>query len=111
MHTSPQAWLRLAPHILGGLVCLFLSLFALDSTGALDALMHLAPVGLLLAILAAGWRWPWLGAAGFLGLAAAYAVTAWQQPSWVAAISGPLVVVGVLFIVSGRLRRSRSTPA
>jgi hypothetical protein len=100
------AWLRRAPHVLGFLVCLFLALFALDSTGVVDALMHLTPVALLLAILAAGWRWPWLGAAGFLGVAVAYAIAAWQHPSWVAVISGPLAVVGVLFVLSGTRRRS-----
>lgn len=111
MRTRSHPWLRWTPLILGTLVCLFLSLFAADSTGLVDALMHLAPVAALGAILAVGWRWPWLGAAGFIGAAAVYAVAAWQHPSWIAVISGPLAAVGVLFLASWRLHRPTSAPA
>lgn len=100
MSTRSQAWLRWSPRILGCVVCLYLGLFALDATGVRDAMTHLAPAALVLAVVAVGWRWPALGGAGFIAIAAAYALAAWHQPTWVAAISMPLVLVGALFLAS-----------
>jgi hypothetical protein len=97
---------RWAPRVLGGFVCLFFSLFALDATGPVDTLVHLTPVAGLLAVLGIAWRWPGLGGAVFIAVAAAYAVAAWPHPSWVAAIAGPLATVGVLFVASRSRRQS-----
>ena len=105
MHARTVIWLRWAPRVLGVLVCLYLGVFALDATGASDVLIHLVPAGIVGALLAIGWRRPGLGGAGFLVAAAAYAAASWQHPSWMAAIAGPLVVTGVLFVASqGRPR-------
>jgi hypothetical protein len=100
MRTQSAVWLRWTPRVLGILLCHFISLFALDAEGALATAMHLIPVAVLLAILAVAWRWPAVGGAAFLGVAGAYLLAAWQHPSWIAVISAPLSVVGVLFLLS-----------
>jgi CHASE2 domain-containing sensor protein len=102
--------LRWSPRILGILVCLFLSLFALDAFGdgktfvqALpDFARHVAPMLALLAVVGVSWRWEWVGGIVFTGLAAGYAYFARDHVSWIAVIAGPLLVVGVLFLWSWR---------
>jgi glucose-6-phosphate-specific signal transduction histidine kinase len=97
-----------SPRILAVLVCLFLSAFALDAfengksfVQALpDFVIHLAPAVVLLAIVALAWRWEWVGAVAFTGLAAAYAYVARTHVSWIPVIGGPLLIVGVLYSVS-----------
>src|SRR6185503_951461 len=97
-----------SPRILGVLVCLFLGLFALDAfepgRGLREALpdfaVHLVPVAVLLAVVGLSWRWAWAGGVVFTGLAAWYAWFARDHPSWIAVISGPLLVVGILFLWS-----------
>jgi hypothetical protein len=97
-----------APRILGILVCLFLSVFALDAFGGgttfIQALpdfgMHVAPMLILLAIVAVSWRWEWIGGFGFTALAIAYAYFARDHISWIPVIAGPLLIVGVLFLWS-----------
>jgi hypothetical protein len=102
---SLQVWL---PRILAILVCLFLSLFALDAVGASELAVHLAPTLVLLAIVAISWRWEWVGGLVFTALAFVYAYVARDHASWVAVISGPLLIVGVSYLWSwryhGRLR-------
>jgi glucose-6-phosphate-specific signal transduction histidine kinase len=86
---------------------LFLSLFALDAfdgrplAEALpDYLMHLVPAGVVLAAVALGWRYEWIGGVAFAAMAAGYAYWARDHVSWIAVISGPLLVVSVLFLAS-----------
>jgi hypothetical protein len=90
------------------LFAVFISLFALDvfeenagfwqTAGAL--VMHLIPTALIIVILAVSWRWEWVGAVLFCGLGAFYILWAWGKFPLSAyfAISGPLFVVGVLFL-------------
>jgi general stress protein CsbA len=107
-----------APRVLGILLCLFLSLFALDAfsggktfvQGLPDFLIHLTPMLLLLGVVALSWRWEWVGALVFIGLAAAYAYMARHHVIWILGISVPLLLVGVLFLVSCWSRR-RGTDA
>ena len=97
-----------SPRILGILVCVFLSLFALDAFGGgktpiqalADFAIHIAPMLILLAIVGVSWRWEWVGGLVFTGLAAGYAYVARDHASWIFAIAGPLLVVGVLFFWS-----------
>ena len=92
------------------MVCLFLSLFALDAFSegkslvrALpDFAMHLLPALVLLVIVGVSWRWEWVGGIAFTGVALAYAYGARSHPAWILTISGPLLVVGVLFLWSWR---------
>jgi hypothetical protein len=94
------------PRVLGVLVCAFLSLFALDAFSggksfaeALpDFLIHLAPTAVLLVVVGLSWRWEWVGGVVFTGLAVAYAYMARRHLSWIPTISGPLLIVGVLFL-------------
>ena len=100
------ATLRLwAPRVLGVAVCLFLGMFALDAfsggrgfAALPDFVIHLLPSLVLVAVVAASWRHPWIGGIAFLSLAIAYAMAAWSRPHWIIVISGPLAFVGALFL-------------
>lgn len=94
-----------APRILGVAVALFIGLFALDAFGPgkslgralLDFAVHLVPALLLLAIVGASWRRPWIGGFAFVGFALYYAARV-SRMDWILVISGPLLVVGLLFL-------------
>jgi hypothetical protein len=98
-----------SPRVLGVLTGLFIGMFALDAFSAgkpfvqalPDFLVHLIPAVVLLAVVGASFRRPWIGAAAFIGLGVLYATTmARGRLDWMMAISGPLLVVGVLFLWS-----------
>jgi hypothetical protein len=117
MRSRPEVLLLWAPRVLGILTCLFLSLFALDafspgktvSQNIGDFALHVWPIVALLGVVALSWRWEWVGGLVFSVLAVAYAYWARPHTSWVAIISGPLLVVGVLFLLSWtRHRRARA---
>jgi hypothetical protein len=107
-----------SPRVLGILVCVYLGLFALDafSEGKTvqeaipDLAIHVAPALLLLAIVGASWHREWLGAVTFISLAVAYAMIAKKHLNWILTISGPLLVVGTLFLCSWRCREFHRTP-
>ena len=96
------------PRIIGILFAVFLSLFALDVFGedrsfwetALALLIHLIPVYVVVLALVLAWRWAWVGAVVFTALAVLYVILAWGRFHWsaYAVISGPLVLLGVLFL-------------
>jgi hypothetical protein len=105
--------LHWSPRILGIGVALFLGLFALDAfepgrplaRALIDFAMHLSPAAVVIAIVALAWHRPWLGGVSFMVLATAYALTAgfrvgWRV-DWIVAISGPLLIVGVLYLWAG----------
>jgi hypothetical protein len=110
MTTNSAHLLLWAPRVLGILVCIFLSLFALDAfreekpfvQAFLDFLIHLAPAALLLAIVAASWRREWVGGIAFVALAVAYGTIVTNRLDWILVISGPLFIVGMLFLWSWR---------
>jgi len=109
------------PRILCILLAVFVSLFALDVFGEgygfwgtmLALLMHLIPTGVILIVLAISWRWEWVGGILFTALGVLYLAMFWGQFDWSAylAISGPLLLVGVLFLINwlyrARLRTQR----
>jgi hypothetical protein len=97
------------PRIFGILVSLFIGMFALDAFGhgkplteaLADFAIHLSPALVLLALVLASFRWEWVGGVAFIGLAIAYALTMSRgRLDWTLLISGPLMVVGVLFMWS-----------
>jgi hypothetical protein len=109
MNTPSKRLLFWAPRVICITFAIFLGMFALDvfseSYGfwkTVAALMiHLVPVYIVLAVLAIAWRWEWIGAAGFAGLALWYAKGVWRHHSnWVAAIAGPMALIAVLFPVN-----------
>ncbi len=105
-----------APRILTILFAAFLSIFALDVfseqrglwklVGSL--LLHLIPTAVILLFLALAWRRDWLGVLFYTGLGVMYIVTAWGRfpISVYFTISGPLFVMGLLFLASWRQRTS-----
>jgi MFS family permease len=110
-----------APRILCILFAVFVSLFALDVFGEgygfwgtmLALLMHLIPTGVILIVLAISWRWEWVGGILFTALGVLYLVMFWGRFHWSAylLISGPLLLVGILFLINwlyrARLRTQR----
>jgi hypothetical protein len=98
------------PRILGVLFVAFISLFALDvfeshqgfRETALALAMHLIPSAVLLLCLVLSWRWEWIGAAIFTALGVFYLVAFGGRFHWsaYAAISGPLFVLGLLFLIN-----------
>jgi hypothetical protein len=107
------------PRVLGVLVSLFIGMFALDAFAegksfghaVLDFGIHLIPALVMLALVAVSFRWEWVGALAFIGCAVVYAATmARGRVDWMLAISGPLAIVGALFLWSwlsrGRLHAS-----
>ena len=106
------------PRVLAIAFAIFVSLFALDvfSDGsgfwntALALLIHLVPAAIVVTVLLLAWKWEWIGAVLFGGLGLFYLVTALSHPSWVMVISGPLFLIGLLFLMSW-LARSRRPAA
>ena len=105
MNTSIKRVLFWTPRVLCILFAMFLSLFALDvfSEGygfwqtILALLIHLVPVYIVVIALVIAWRWEWVGAILFIALALFYQVLTWGR-FFGCAISGPLVLLGVLFL-------------
>jgi hypothetical protein len=114
MSGGTRRFLFWAPRGLTILFILFLGLFALDVLGedytfweTLVALfMHLIPNIIVLLVLILAWKWEWIGAVLFTGLGLFYIVMAWGKfhISAYLAISGPLFLVGLLFLAGWMLR-------
>jgi hypothetical protein len=108
MKDRSSLWLLWSARILAILVCLFLSLFALDAFGNGRALsealpdfaMHVAPVLALLAVVGVSWRREWVGGVAFTSLAVGYGYVARDHVAWVVCISTPLLVAGALYFWS-----------
>ncbi len=114
MATASGRLILWSPRVLGVLVSAFIAAFALDAFGPAtplltalpDFFVHLIPAVVLLGIVVASFRRPWIGAMAFIGLAIAYALfVPTGRLDWTLVISGPLIVVGVLFLWSWRVRR------
>jgi prolipoprotein diacylglyceryltransferase len=113
------------PRILGILMILFLSMFALDSfapnlslwqqIGAF--LIHLIPSYILVAALAVAWKWEKLGGWLFTVIGVVFSIavfllnlnrnhfSAGQSMLTTLIVAVPFIVVGILFLVSYRLRK------
>ena len=107
--TTKHVLLQWSPRILGIAVGIFVGLFALDAlqpgkplaSALADFAVHLLPAAVVLAIVVLAWNRPWVGGVSFVLLAAVYALTARNRIDWIVAISGPLLIVGVLYLWSG----------
>ena len=120
MNRTRQRIILWTPRLLGVLYAAFISIFALDvieegrpiGETLIALAMHLIPTALVLLILAAAWKWPWIGTAGYASLAAVYSVWAWRHPLWIALIGGSLLLIAALFWASHLMtRRARPAPA
>ena len=103
------------PRILCILFAVFVSLFCFDVFGEgysfwktiLALLMHLIPTGIILVVLAVSWRWEWVGAILFSALGALYIVMFRGRFMWhvYLTMSGPLFLVGFLFLINWMYRK------
>ena len=109
-----------SPRILAILFAIFISIFAVDVFGeghgfweTLLALgMHLIPTGIIVIIILLAWRWEWLGGILFAGFGFLYLIMEWGRFDLSAyiVISGPLFLIGLLFLTNWRYRKTlRST--
>ncbi|MFP5210692.1 MAG: hypothetical protein ACLGRW_15540 [Acidobacteriota bacterium] len=112
-HGEGRFWFWL-PRAASIVFAAFLSLFALDIfqvahgfwQTALALSIHLIPSAVILAVLVVAWRWEWVGAIFFAALAAFYvAMVLPAHPSWALGISGPLVAIAGMFLLSWIKRR------
>jgi hypothetical protein len=117
MVRTSAALLVWAPRVLAVAFSAFLGLLALDAfsetasgVNVFAFVVHLTPALMVLALVALAWRREWIGGMGFVALAAAYAAVAGRaHPSWVLVISGPLFIIGALYLWNWhRQRRART---
>ena len=115
MATPSGRLLLWTPRVFGVLASLFIGMFALDAFSAgkpwfaalPDFFVHLIPAFVVLGIVVLSFPRPWIGAIGFIGLATAYALSVPKgHLDWILVISGPLMVVGALFLWSWWARRN-----
>ena len=111
MEESVKRLLFWTPRILCIAFAVFVSLFALDVFGEgynvfetiLAFLIHLIPTGIILIALVVSWRWEWMGGIAFTALGVVYIVIFRDRefgwPTYLI-ISGPLFLLGVLFLIS-----------
>jgi hypothetical protein len=110
MSTSKYPILYWAPRVLGILIAIFVSLFALDVFGegynlwesVAALLMHLIPTLVIIIVLTIAWRWERWGGFLFIALGVLYILFFWDPTHWPAylLISGPLFLVGILFLLN-----------
>jgi len=96
-----------APRALGLAFSLLLAVFALDAfsdgqplfDAVLEFLIHLLPSLVVATVVAVSWRREWIGAVTFAALSLAYAgTTARGHFDWMLIVSGPLLLVSMLFL-------------
>jgi hypothetical protein len=119
MKTNLKRLLFWTPRILCMLFAIFIGLFAADVFGEqlgfwktlLALLLHLIPTGIVLAVLALSWRREWVGGILFMALGVLYLARFWGRFHWSAylCISGPLLLLGVLFFLNWIYRRELRT--
>ena len=115
MDEGTKRFLFWAPRFLCILFAAFVSIFALDvfgegygfwqTIGAL--LIHLIPTAVIVVALIISWRWEWIGAVLFIGMAVFYVVWVWGRfpVTTYILMSGPPVLVGVLFLINWKCRK------
>jgi hypothetical protein len=97
-----------SPRVLCIAFAVFLSLFALDvfneSLGLWETILalslHLIPTAFVVVVLALSWRWEWVGGVLYITGGMLYLIEARHHPDWVVVISGPLFLVGTLFLLN-----------
>ena len=115
MNLAARRTLYWTPRVISIVFAVFISLFALDvfqghaapAQVALALAMHLVPTALVVVALVIAWRWEWVGAVLYFGLAVLYVVVMHERArwDWYLLIAGPAVLVGVLFLLGWLFRR------
>jgi hypothetical protein len=116
MKSQIKRLLYWSPRVLGVFFALFLNVFALDVfvkgrslwLVLMAFLLHSIPTFAVFVILILAWRWEWVGGL-FILLAAGYVLEAKHDIGAILAISGPLLLAGVLFIVGWFYRKTCET--
>jgi hypothetical protein len=107
------------PTVLGILFTVFVSIFALDVFGdgygfwatILALLMHLVPAMIVLTALVIAWRWEAVGGILPIALGVCYLAATWGHFNWHLVLSGPLFLVGGLFLADRFYQaRARCSP-
>jgi hypothetical protein len=114
MNKTLKHFLYWTPRVICILFALFLSIFALDvfsenySFGEtiIALIMHLIPTGIIVLILIVAWRREWVGSILFIALAIFYPIWVWGRFPLITyfSISGPLLLIGLLFMVNWKYR-------
>lgn len=103
------------PRVLGILYAAFISIFALDVFGeyrgwelAVALFMHLVPTYVVVAALLVAWKWERIGGVIFVLLGVFYIWAFWGKADLIAyaIISGPVFLIGGLFLVGGNDKSS-----
>jgi len=104
------------PRILTILFAGFISLFAMDvfqegrglweTIGEL--LIHLIPTFILIALLLMSWKWEWIVGSVFIILGLAYMIMNFDYKQWIIAISGPMLLIGILYLLDWNRRNLKS---
>ncbi len=109
MNKSIKMLLLWSPRVLCIIFAAFISIFAMDvfndSHGIMQTiaglLIHLIPTFVIVGVLVLSWRWEWVGAVAYVGLAVFYAyMINFRRWDWIAIISTPLLIIGILFLIS-----------
>lgn len=108
MNSFAKKFLFWTPRILCILFAAFLTLFVADVFGESSGfwktsaalLIHMIPVFIVIAVLVIAWRREWVGGVFFNVLALYYLFANLRHLDWVMAVSGPLFLIGVLFLVN-----------
>jgi len=121
MNNTTGKWLFWTPRAICILFAVFTSLFALDVftehsgfwTILLALLIHLIPTYIIVAVLVVSWRREAIGGYLFISLGILYLLMAIGKFPWYVylAISGPLFLVGILFLLNWRYREQLRSSA
>ncbi len=100
---------RILAALIIGLFALFAATTGLNGSGpdapAIDVLMNLLPALICLAVLVLAWKNELLGGWLFIALALAYTVWTRDRLDWSLMVGGPLLLTGVLLLLSSRMRK------
>jgi len=117
MSRISRKFLYWIPRALAIAFAVFISIFALDVFSMnvplwrqlLGFVIHLIPTYLIIIVLALAWKREWVGAVGFIALGLVYdylMITRTPLPlSAVFIVSGPVFLIGLLFLANWLLRR------
>jgi len=116
MKTLSNQLLFWIPRILTILFAGFISLFALDvfqeGIGLWNAigelLVHLIPTFILIALLVMSWKWEWIVGSVFIILGVAYMIMNFDHKQWIIAISGPMLLIGIFYLLDWNKRKSKT---
>ncbi|TAL67124.1 MAG: hypothetical protein EPN82_16270 [Bacteroidetes bacterium] len=109
MNKTYKTLLLWLPRILSILFAGFISMFAFDVfTGhhgfmqtMTGLIMHLIPTLLIIVVLILSWKWEWIGGIAYIGIGIYYIImVGFGRFSWIMLISGPLFLIGILFLIS-----------